>query len=80
MPNDNPATPTDQTAVGTTITVTGPKPQVDAIVDLLEREYELGQETQYAKHPDPAAHKLGVVAAGVFLKPFATIVAPGSQN
>jgi len=76
MPNDNPKPPT----VGTTVTITGPKPQVDKLVDYLEGEYELAQETQYAKHPDPAAAELGVVAAGVFLKPIPVVLTPGEQN
>lgn len=78
MPNDTP-TPSPE-SIGITVTIAGPKAQVDRLVDLIEDEYELAQETQYTTHPDPAAAKLGVVAAGVFLKPAPTIVAPGASN
>lgn len=80
MSEENETTEETSAAPGVTLTITGPRRDVEFLIAEMKLPLEQVGETIMKDHPDPEARKLDVVAAVVLLAPTGTTAGAGSLN
>ena len=81
--NKTETTTLDETAPrapGVTLTITGPRKDVDFLLEEMTLPLEQVGETIMKEHPDPEARKADIIACVVLLAPVGTTTGEGSLN